>query len=140
EGQAFLRGTYSGGVLHVSTQTEPRWPTDDGYVDVNPSECPKPVAGWPYVPSGSNPQDVVIRAIEAFKSAHPGQVLGVLAARPNAHAMYVVVTVADLSVARAALHEVPGTLCLLQSRYTPAQVAAARSAFQAGMWSGSSLA
>ncbi|MDX6227200.1 MAG: hypothetical protein QOI76_590 [Frankiales bacterium] len=136
EGQAFLRGTFHANVLHVSVQSEPRWLADDGYVDVNPTQCPMPAAGWQVVPSGSNPSDAIIRTMEAFRSAHPGQIVSDAVARPNAHALYMVVAVVDLAVARAALHEVPGQLCLLQSRYTPAQIAAARSPIEAGMWKG----
>ena len=58
----------------------------------------------------------------AYNSAHPGQVVTSAIFRPSATSAVAVIAVADVAAARAALPDAPGSLCLVRSRFTRAQV------------------
>jgi hypothetical protein len=131
EGFAYLRGTWSGGTLHVSMQTAPRYPVEPT-LNVNPSGCREPGSGWPVAKNPNPPQSVMDR-IHAFEADHPDQVVTQAVARPNAHSNYMVVTVEDIGVAAPVLKPIPGELCLIKAKYSRSEVDQTRAPFEADL-------
>lgn len=127
EGWGYLRGTYQAGTVAVSLQSAQRV-LPDSYQSLTTPPCPAPTAGWQRSAPGSN-QPAITDKMWAYNSAHPGQVVTSSIFRPSATNAVVVIAVADMDAARAALPDAPGSLCLVQSRFTRAQITQAQQPF-----------
>ena len=122
-GYAWLKGVYADGTLTVAEQAGagpggdgPR-PTDDRL------PCEAPPGGWQAGPQPS------LGAANDYADENPGQVVHLRYGRPVPRAALVVVAVIDPEPAEAALRPVYGDrVCIVKSRYTREQVAAARKA------------
>ena len=127
EGWGYLRGTYRAGTVAVSMQSAQRV-MPESYESLTTPPCPAPAAGWQRTAPGSN-QTAITDKMWAYNSAHPGQVVTSSIFRPSATNAVVVIAVADLATGRAALPDAPRSLCLVQSRFTRAQITHAQQPF-----------
>jgi hypothetical protein len=127
EGWGYLRGTYRAGTVAVTMQSAQR-DMPDSYETLTTPPCPTPAAGWQRTAPGSN-QTAITDKMWAYNSAHHGQVVTSAIFRPSATNAVVVIAVADLAAARAALPDAPRSLCLVQSRFTRAQITQAQQPF-----------
>lgn len=87
--------------------------------------CPSPAGGW-----ATGPLDW--SAESRFVAAHPGLVVGDSTAYPASGREILVLAVSDVPMVSHALSsQYPGKLCIVRSKFTREQVAAARDAIQA---------
>jgi hypothetical protein len=137
-GGAWLTGVFAGGTLTVTGQEAPR-PGYGERTDLYTSPCPEPAGGWPGdkpIPGDYGTSDGErlyeqpgLGAVERYERENPGEVVHHRYALPEKNASVVVVVVFDVARAEAALRPAYGDrLCVLESRYTVAQVKAAKKA------------
>jgi len=116
----WVRGVYAGGTLHVVEQSSAwRFPAEPPHVNPCPSASP--------APGSADTLDQT--AAEHWQTAHPGDAVGVTSVSLDGPGRRGVVVVGAVhpAVVEAALRPVYGaTLCVVESRYTPAEIAAAR--------------
>ncbi|HEX8002800.1 MAG TPA: hypothetical protein VF519_08910 [Mycobacteriales bacterium] len=140
--EMWLAGVYRDGTLHVARQEAPHARVDDFATNV---PCPEPPGGWPVNPTqvvyqepGPNTFGYVApdnAALLQWSQLHPGVVVAhrmgygdaVLPDRePGPRQGVLVVVALDADLVRDALRPTYGdSLCVVESEYTPAQVAAA---------------
>jgi hypothetical protein len=123
-GAAAVVGTYRDGRIAVSRQTAPPAAQAD---DLPQPPCAAPPDGWP---RGSA---VDLGAALRYQQRHRAEVVEVAVLRPSPdHAVAYVLTAGDPNPAGKALEPTYGPrLCVFRSRYTTAQLDAARSAMRA---------
>ena len=120
EGYAFLRGVYRHGTLAVFSQgafrvarpPSPAWTTPP---------CPTPDGGWTNLGS-----DIPGQAqIQAYEKAHPGDITNKVLFRPTSRTMVMVLAADHPSAVRQALGKDASWYCVLKSRFSSSQIAAA---------------
>jgi hypothetical protein len=110
EGFATLRGRWYAGVLQVTDQGPPQWPTDRRSQWEEPP-CPAPAGGWPHGGENENlelPGELV----------NDPAVAGLLMVRPSATQVVLTVVSSDPEGTWATWSPVfPGRLCVLAARW-----------------------
>lgn len=119
EGWATLRGTYRDGTLTVIDQ-KPPMPDRTSIPDWSRPPCPRPDGGW------TGDAEAALPDYQAFEQEHPGEVASLVLFRPTDSRPVLVLVVQHPDVVRAALPADPATVCIVPSRYTAAQIEAAR--------------
>jgi hypothetical protein len=94
--------------------------------------CPPPTGGWPVGPTDEN---LDFARVEAYANAHPGAVWYPASLRPSrTQAVAYVLTFTDPAPVAAALRPAYGhRLCVVRSRFAPAQIDRAAHDFTALM-------
>jgi hypothetical protein len=128
EGWGFVRGIYRGGTIAVALQSGLRQ-DPPLYAAATTPPCPVPADGWHRLHRGNNPP--LADTVGSYGRAHPGQVVSLAIFRPNDTTAVVVAAVTDVATVRAAVPRDPSALCLVQSQWTSAEVAAALAPFEA---------
>jgi hypothetical protein len=134
---------YRSGTLHVTAQGPPVYRSNYPDLFHNPP-CPAPAGGWPPATPG-NGGNLDERAVEVYRHGHPGSIMQFALARPSHTevAMLILATGRPGPIRRALRGAYPHQLCVIHSRYTKADVHAARRALMldtpdglaAGSWS-----
>ncbi|MDX6230899.1 MAG: hypothetical protein QOI76_4289 [Frankiales bacterium] len=128
-GTATFTGIWHPGHLDVRSQTagEPAQTDDKSTDSLTHVPCPTPPGGWRSSPGGAiSPPDMA--GIEGYKAAHPTEVLSEAVFHP-AGGTVIVLAVTNPATAEAALAaNYTGHLCVVQSRWTTAQVTAVHNA------------
>ncbi len=128
-GSAMFTGIWHPGRLDVRSQVAPAPSAPDTTFEdsLKHVPCAAPKGGWKAAPGGAiSPVDM--GGIEHYKAKHPADVLSIAFFHP-AGATVIVLASADRSAAVAALGaKYAGRLCVVQSRWTKAQVAAVHDA------------
>lgn len=150
EGRATLTGTLEGDVLRVQEQTASPSVQTEARFQASEPPCAAPEGGWPRDPNksveGGNQADADLNlhaqqpALDAYRSAHPGQFVEIAYLRPYADSQVLGVIAPDAAARDAVdrgLRPAYGPhLCVVVSRYTRSQVAAATTAVDGSgpMW------
>ena len=152
EGGATLTGTYRDGTLIVEQQEVPPPPSPAEESREEPP-CPAPDGGWPrdpsilrgpgYEPEGDANMMAEQPAMDRYRAAHPGDVLTIALLRPFPDSVLMGVSAVDEQAAARAEEALRPTygerLCIVVSRFTRAQVTAARQAIPVGGEEGTRL-
>lgn len=125
-GDAYLAGTFSNGILHVSEQGPPR--ADSSYPELADPPCSAPARGWATSPLNELSTD----AVAAYQRQFPADVTSVAIFNPRPRTW--VVTIASTSPERT-IARLSGAyrdrLCVVRSRYELSSVRAASKAARA---------
>lgn len=131
-GYAYLRGTWQHGSVAVTLQTEQRQQANDTSPSWTTPPCPASAVGSLKVGPATNP-DEVENQIQHWGEKHQGEIVTTVQYRPTPTRAVMVVAAVHPDVVRAGLHLKASELCVVQSRYTTAQLTAARAPFEAAM-------
>jgi hypothetical protein len=131
EGYAYLRGMYQRGILAVHMEASPRYPAAK-VQDWTDPPCPRPAEGWNSLAPGSNPSQLEAQ-VTAYQRQHPGEIASTTVFRPTAQTAVIVLAVEHPDVVRRELSASPTALCVVQARYSPAQLASALQVWEGQM-------
>jgi hypothetical protein len=129
EGNARVTGTLHAGTLTVTAQEPPS--SDQTSPQFENPPCPAPAGGWPI----GGPGNLDSTPAEDYAHEHPGTVFEFALLRPGRRQVvaYVLTTGAPAPVDAALRPHYGSRLCVFRSRYTRAEVNAARRPFDQWM-------
>jgi RNA polymerase sigma-70 factor, ECF subfamily len=132
EGSASITGTLHAGTISVTAQAKPSPYDFPSLFQVPP--CPAPTGGWPI----GGPGNLDAGPAQRYARAHPGTVFEFALLRPSKRQVVAyALTTGEPAPVDAALRPAYGArLCVFRSRYTHAEVKAARRPFERRMGMG----
>lgn len=123
EGFANLRGVYRHGTVEVTSQGKFRAVAPPRPAWTAPP-CPTPSGGWPTLGSAIPGK----AEIDAYDQAHPGDITNRVLFQPTPHTRVFVLAADHPDAVRQALGEDSSRYCVVKSRFSRTQIAAAWSA------------